>query len=258
MKFEEIYKKAEPSGDIKKFSSMILFMSLISSTLVSGLIAGILLFNRQPVYYSGFVFLFIFLSSFVIFRNIPLLKLNKKKAYVESDLLYSIRHFLLKLESGSALLNSLESVSKLNTKSSFYFKQLLFDVSMGMPLENAIERAVEYSPSKAYTKFLNEIKTSLKTGADLQNTLRNTLDDITKEHLIHIQEYGKKLNPMTMFYMIIGTILPSLGTAILIVGSSMINIEVGFWILGSVLFVLLMLQIFFVISFRSLKPEVMG
>jgi hypothetical protein len=129
---------------------------------------------------------------------------------------------------------------------------------MGMRLENAIDKAIEYSPSKAYVKLLTEIKTSLKTGADLQNTLKNTLEDITKEHLIHIQEYGKKLNPMTMFYMIIGTILPSLGTAMLIVASSMINIEIGFAILGFVLFVLLMLQIFFVISFRSLKPEVMG
>lgn len=258
MKFEEIYKKAEPSGNLKKFISMTFFLSLIASILISGLVFAILLFNNKPIYYAGILFGIMFLLSNMLLRYIPVLKLNSKKAYLESDLLYSVRHFLLKLESGSALLNSLESVSKLNTKSSSYFKQLLFDVEMGLPLEEAIDKAIEYSPSKAYMKLLTEIKTSLKTGADLQNTLKNTLEDITKEHLIHIQEYGKKLNPMSMFYMIIGAILPSLGTAMLIVASSMMNININFALLAFVLFVLLMLQIFFVISFRSLKPEVMG
>ncbi len=258
MKFKEVFKKAEPNGNMNKFISMTIVLSLISSILVAGLIAGILIFNNKPVYYSAIVFAVVFLLSNLMLRSIPLMKLNSKKAYLESDLLYSVRHLLLKLESGSALLNSLESVSQLKTKSSSYFKQLLFDVSMGMPLEDAIEKAIEYSPSKAYSKLLIEIKTSLKTGADLQSTLKNTLEDITKEHLIHIQEYGKKLNPMSMFYMIIGAILPSLGTAMLIVASSMMNIEVNFGLLAFVLFLLLVLQIFFVISFRSLKPEVMG
>jgi Flp pilus assembly protein TadB len=245
MNFQEVYKKAEPNGNIKKFVAMTFVISIIASVLVSGLIAGILLFNNKPVYYAGIIFVIIFLVSNLMLRYLPSMKLNSKKAYLESDLLYSVRHLLLKLESGSALLNSLESVSKLNTKSSSYFKQLLFDVEMGMPLEDAIEKATEYSPSKAYTKLLIEIKTSLKTGADLQTTLKNTLEDITKEHLIHIKEYGKKLNPMSMFYMIIGAILPSLGTAMLIVASSMMSIEISFGLLAFVLFLLMVFKIFF-------------
>ena len=237
---------------------MTIFMSFVSAVLVGGLVAGVLLFNNKSVYPAAGVFVVVLVFSNLLLRYLPVMKLNGKKAVLESDLLYSVRHLLLKLESGSALLNSLESVSELKTKSSSYFRQLLFDVEMGLPLEDAIEKAIEYSPSKAYTKLLIEIKTSLKTGANLQTTLKNTLEDITKEHLIHIQEYGKKLNPMSMFYMIIGAILPSLGTAMLIVASSMMSIEVNFGLLGFVLFVLLMLQIFFVISFRSLKPEVMG
>jgi len=258
MKFEETFKKSEPNGNLKKFVRMTIVLSLIISTLVAGLIAGLLLFNRQPVYHAGVVFVIVLILSNLLLRYIPTMKLNGKKAFLESDLLYSVRHLLLKLESGSSLLNSLESVSKLDTNSSDYFKQLVFDVSMGMNLEDAIVRATEYSPSRAYTKLLSEIKTSIKTGADLQNTLKSTLEDITKQHLIHIQEYGKKLNPMTMFYMILGAILPSLGTAMLIVGSSMMNIEVTFGFLAFILFFLLIGQIFFVMEFRSLKPEVMG
>ncbi len=258
MKFEEAYKRAEPNSDVSRFKNVMIFLSLVVSGLVTALIAAILIFNRMPVYYSAFAFAFVFLFSYMMLRALPFVKLNQKKAVIESDLLYSVRHLLLKLESGSSLLNSLESVSMLDTNSSIYFKQLIFDVSMGLPLEEAIERASQYSPSKAYTKFLTEISTSMKTGADLQNTLKNTLDDITKEHLIHIQEYGKKLNPLTMFYMILGVIVPSLGTAIILVGSSMVNLELSFGFLAFILFFLLIIQVFFVMIFRSLKPEVMS
>jgi pilus assembly protein TadC len=187
------------------------------------------------------------------------MQLNSRKALLESDLLYSIRHLLLSLESGTALINSLESVSKLNTKSSIFFKELVFDISLGIPIEEALTKAIEYSPSKAYTKILLEISTSLETGADLQKTLKNSLEDITKNHLILIKEYGKKLNPMSMFYMMIGTIMPSLGTAGLIVASSLLPgiFVIDLRILLAITFLLLILQLFFVLAFRSLKPAVM-
>jgi pilus assembly protein TadC len=200
-----------------------------------------------------------FVLTFFLAKQIPSVALKNRRAMLESDLLYSARHLLLRLESGSSLLNSLESVSKLNTKSGLFFKELIFDIDMGLSLENSIARAIENSPSKAYTKLLEEIHTSLKTGTDLQRVLRLTLDDITRLHLIQIEEYGKKLNPMTMFYMIIGTILPSLGTAMLVVGASFLGakINIDLTVLLSFSAIVLAIQVFFVLMFRALKPMVM-
>ena len=62
-----------------------------------------------------------------------------------------------------------------------------------------------------------------------------------------------------MFYMMIGTIMPSLGTAGLIVASSLLPgiFVIDLRILLAITFLLLILQLFFVLAFRSLKPAVM-
>jgi hypothetical protein len=84
------------------------------------------------------------------------------------------------------------------------------------------------------------------------------LDDITKQHHIKILEYGKRLNPMSMFYLIIGTILPSIGTAMLVVATSILRVGliIDIRILMFIAFVVLVVQIFFILAFKSLKPAV--
>ena len=205
------------------------------------------------------LFPIIFLVTFVFTSSIPSMILKSKKTELETDLLYSARHFLLKLESGSSLVNALESVSNLNTKSSKYFKMIIFDISLGMTVEDAIEKAIEMSPSKAFTKILEEINSALKTGTDIQKTMKATLDEISKLHLIQIEEYGRKLNPLSLFYMILGTIIPSLGTAMLVVAASLIPgfIIIDSRILLSIAGLVFVIQVFFLLAFRSLKPAVM-
>ena len=257
--YTDLLRRTYGEYDLGKFSRTCALFSTLVASAVSGLAAAILWFNQMPLYYSGIVFAVFFAISFSFIRVLPVISLRSKKARLESDLLYSARHLLMRIESGSSLINSLESVSILRTESASYFRQLMFDISFGMPLEDALSKATEYSPSRAYSKILEEIKTSLSTGADLQRTLRGTLDDITRMHLINIQEYGKKLNPMSMFYMILGTMMPSLGTAMLIVAASLLPgvIVIDLRVLMAISFFVLMLQIFFVLAFRSLKPEVM-
>ncbi len=258
-KFEDILGKSQIGMDSKKFLVMNLSFSITVAFLFCSFGFLLWLTKRFPIYYFGIVFFVSFFIVFQLITLIPIFALKNKTVLLESDLLYSARHLLLKLESGSSLVNSLESVSTLNTKSSRYFKEITYDISLGVPLEDAIEKAIEFSPSKAYSKILEEINSSLKTGSNLQKSIRSTVDDITRLHLIQIQEYGKKLNPMSMFYMIIGTILPSLGTAMIVVASSLLPgaLIIDLWVLMAIAFLVLVVQIFFILAFKSLKPMVM-
>jgi Flp pilus assembly protein TadB len=243
-------------------SGSFLRICIIFSTLVAFVFTGLVFILSLRLSFSAIYFPVVFLATFtlvfLLVKSIPFFNLQNKKAFLEADILYSGRHLLLKLESGSSLVNSIESVSKLKTNSSLYFKELMYDISLGMPVEDALSKSSEISPSAAYSKLLEEIRTSMKTGADINKTLKTTIEDVTKKHLILIQEYGKKLNPMSMFYMIFGTILPSLGTAMLVVISSflpgMIIIDKRI-LLGMAVFVFFA-QIFFVLAFKSLKPMV--
>ncbi len=257
--FEKVLKKSHIGYDVEKFTRLILISSVIGAILLTVFFFFIFTQLNLEYYFLGIIFLFSFLAFFFLVKLIPTFSLQSKKAMLESDLLYSTRHLLLKLESGSSLVNSLESVSELSTSSAVFFKEIVFDITMGVPVEDVVDKAIEYSPSKAYTKILEEIQNSLKTGADIQKSLKSTLEDITKQHLIQIEAYGKKLNPMSMFYMIIGTIVPSLGTAMLVVASSLLPgaIIIDKRILLFLAMVVLVIQIFFILGFKSLKPGVM-
>ncbi|MEM4398165.1 MAG: type II secretion system F family protein, partial [Candidatus Woesearchaeota archaeon] len=195
--------------NIENFIKITYFFSFIISIAVIGFAFFLYLNRNFSLYYFSIIFILTFIIVFNFIKLLPTFSLQNRKAMLESDLLYSARHLLLKLESGSSLVNSIESVSKLKTNSSYYFRELIYDIDLGMPLEDAIKKSIELSPSKAYTKLMEEILSALRTGSEIKQTLKETLKDITKEHLIQIQEYGKKLNPATMFYMIFGTILPS-------------------------------------------------
>ncbi|NTV22897.1 MAG: type II secretion system F family protein [Nanoarchaeota archaeon] len=257
--YEELLKKSMLGYDLKKFSKLCYTGGFLGGALMGGYALMMWFLRKFPIYYVAVIFAAFFIIFFLGIKQMPIFSINGRKALLESDLLYSARHLLIKIESGSSLVNSIESVSLLKTKSSVYFKQIIFDISLGMPVEDALRKSMEYSPSKAYTKILEEIESSLKTGSDLQKSLKATLEDLTRQHFIQIEEYGKKLNPMSMFYMIMGTILPSLGSALMVVGASIFSssFRIESWIFYIMGLFLLIVQIFFVLAFRSLKPAVM-
>lgn len=246
----------EPETYLKKAS----FVGFLFAVLFSALSIGVALKEGFSIYIAIFVFLVIYFLGVFIVILLPGQKVKQRRREAESDILYSGRYLLLKLESGSPLLNALIDVSNLDTKSSKFFKEIVSDVFLGTPIEDAIDTAIKYGVSPAFTKILEEIKTSLRTGSDIEKALRTTLSDITKLHVIEIKAYGKKLSPLSMFYMIMGTILPSIGSAMLVVASGFLPgflNEIDFKILATLAFIVFLIQVFFILFFKAIKPAVM-
>jgi len=181
---------------------------------------------------------------------------KKRKKEIESDLIYSLRHLLLKLQCNDSLLNSLSSTAMLPTLSSKYFAEVINNVNMGMPIDDAVDQALEYSPSDKFKTVMDEIKNSLKAGTNLKESLQITLKELTDDKIIEIKDYGKKLNPIAMFYMIIGTIIPSMGAAAFIVASSFVNVGEQFstFLLIIIGVFLVIVQVFFYMLFSAVKP----
>jgi hypothetical protein len=84
--------------------------------------------------------------------------------------------------------------------------------------------------------------------------LSAALDEISKEQMIEIQRYGKKLNSLTMFYMLLAVIMPSLGIAMLVVIGSLLGIftegMAASFFTGALVF-LLLVQMMFVFVFKA-------
>ena len=251
---EEYIKKYSKYPLIFSFLFSIFFLMVLLKEITTRNLSFLFFFLLLPIILGMYVFF-----TYLMF-SLPKVEIINRKSRLESDILYSTRYLLLKLESGSPLLNALIDVSNLNTNSSALFNEIVTDIYLGTPIEQAVEKGIRYSPSDSFVKILEEIKNSLKTGSDIEKSLKNTLDDLTKEHLIKIKAYGKKLSPLSLLYMIIGTVIPALIPAGLVLVFSVTKLpsETVSTVLIILIIGLVVVQLFFIQAFKALKPQEMS
>ena len=170
--------------------------------------------------------------------------------------MFAGRFLLVKVNAGRPLLNALMEGSQSYGVSSKYFKEIVEDINLGTPLENALENAVKYSPSDKFRRILFQINTALKVGIDVSIPLTNALEEITNEQLTEIQRYGKKLNSLALFYMLLAIVLPSIGMAIFVVVGGLLGLPIDRNIFMVVIGVLVLVQLLFISIFKSTRLSV--
>ena len=183
-------------------------------------------------------------------------KISKRAKEIDKEVLFAGRYLLIKLNSGKPLINSLIDASKSYGLSDRYFRDIVRDIELGTPIENALENGMKFNPSKKFKRILFQILSALKIGIDVSESLQAVLDDIAEEQLIEIQRYGKKLNSYSLFYMLLAIVIPSLGmTLAVIVATITAAIEVNTVLFIAVLLVLIGVQMMFIILFKSIRPN---
>jgi flagellar protein FlaJ len=202
----------------------------------------------------------VFIVMFIGFYNFSFAKLKsriiKRQKEIDKDVLFAGRYLLVKLNSGQPLINALVDASKSYGIASNYFKEIVRDIELGKPIEQALSDAAEYSPSNKFRKVLFQISNALKIGIDVTEFLDATLNEIADQQLIEINRYGKKLNSLTLFYMLFAVVLPSLGLTIFIVVASIsgINVDLSFFLV--LLVFIAILQMIFLIMYKSIRPNI--
>jgi predicted neutral ceramidase superfamily lipid hydrolase len=97
---------------------------------------------------------------------------------------------------------------------------------------------------------------SLKTGTEVGTALNSVIDQIVREQAISVQEYGKKLNPLAMFYMTISIIVPSLGITMLVILATFIGLKVTMPVLLVLAMMIAFVQFMFLSLVRSSRPSI--
>ncbi|MFW5990720.1 MAG: type II secretion system F family protein [Candidatus Nanoarchaeia archaeon] len=200
-----------------------------------------------------------FVSFFVVIKS-PLTTIKKRQRDLDKEVLFAGRFLLVKLYSGKPLLNCLIEASKGYGVAGKYFKEIVDEINMGSSIEQALENAMKYTPSEKFKKILFQINNSLKIGVDVTQSLDRKLDEIAKDQLNEIKRYSKKLNTLSLFYMVVAIVIPSLGAAIITVIGSLVGLLsdqssasalfYGIWIL------LFIIQFIFITVFKSSRKAV--
>ncbi len=93
----------------------------------------------------------------------------------------------------------------------------------------------------------------MQAGSDMTLVVRDSIKSLNEEQIIQIQNYGNKLNPLIVFYMLIAIIIPALSIVFLTIISSIIGLPKNtVTLIFMVMFVFVMLiQIMFLGIIRS-------
>ena len=203
-----------------------------------------------------FLFPIMFFVIFLYFSKLPDVKIMKKRRQIDREVVYAGRFLVVGMDSGILLYNALANVAKTYKEVGVAFNNILHSIDLGTNMEDALNEVIEQTPSFDFRRMLWQILNSMKTGSNVSNSLKSVLDQITKEQIIEIKAYAKKLNPFAMFYMLIAVILPSLGITMLIVLSSFVALELNLTFLLAIAGVLGVLQFIFFIMIKSSRPAV--
>ena len=208
------------------------------------------------IFYLLLLLPFICIGYFFFFMMSPKNIINKRKRELDQEVLFAGRFLLVKVHSGRPLLNALIEGSQSYGIASKYFKEIVEDINLGTPIEKALDNAVKYSPSEKYRRILFQISTALKVGIDVSIPLSNAIDEITAEQLTEIQRYGKKLNSLALFYMLLAIVLPSIGMAIFVVVGGLLGLPIERNLFLVVTGALVIVQLIFVSVFKASRLSV--
>lgn len=202
------------------------------------------------------LFPIVFVVMFVYMLKMPDVIIMRKQREVNREIVFAGRFLLIELESGVPLYNSIVNVSKSYDIIGKHFKEIVDKVDFGTPMEEAITETIDETPSNHFRKLLWQILNSLKTGADISKSLSIVIDQITEEQIIEVREYGRKLNPIAMFYMILAVVMPSIGVIMLIILATFISFKIDLLLLLLIATLIGFVQFMFYSIIKAQRPAV--
>ncbi|MEK6876559.1 MAG: type II secretion system F family protein, partial [Nanoarchaeota archaeon] len=227
--------------------------------MTTGLVVSLALILAKFNVLKGIMIIFIpiiFLLLFSYMLKLPDVTISRKEKSITKEIVFAGRHLIIELESGVPLYNAFINISKNYEAVGRYFKEVIDKVDLGTSMEDALSEAIEYMPSDDFRRLLWQVLNSIRTGSDVSKSLDSVLEQIAREQTIEVNRYGKKLNPLAMFYMIIAVILPSLGVTMLVVLSSFIQFELNLTIFLILAGLLAFVQFMFLSMIKFSRPAI--
>ncbi len=155
--------------------------------------------------------------SFIYTMQLPKVKAITRAKRIEQELVFAGRHMLIELQSGVPLFDAMLGISRDYDEVSLEFNKIVEKVTLGVSMGSAMHEVADANPSKYFNRLLMQMANSLASGSDVAAALESSLQQISREQVIELKAYGQKLNPIVMFFMIFGVIIPSLGVAFAII-----------------------------------------
>ncbi|MFA4982977.1 MAG: type II secretion system F family protein [Candidatus Micrarchaeia archaeon] len=255
-------KRSLSQADMRYTPAGFAKVALITAIYISAalLLVVWLLIRNEPSSFAillGLAPVFYFLA-FLYAMQYPNVKASMRARGMEQELVFAGRHMLIELKSGVPLFDAMLGISRDYGEISLEFNKVVEKVTLGVPLGVALHEVADNNPSQYFRRVVLQMANSLASGSDVSLSLEASLDQISKEQAISLKAYGQKLNPLVMFFMIFGIILPSLGVAFIVILTSFLGgagVSFGSSALFGVLVAIGLVQFVFLSMVENSRPR---
>jgi len=245
-----------PEDFIRKSFLTATYVTIGISLMAYPVVAKMLRKSLAEIFLSGFTvgMLVFYFYLLYFFFNYPTARIIRAQKDINMEVVYAGRFLLIELESGMPVYNAFVNVAKNYKTIGKHFQNIVDKVNLGTDMEAAIDEEANVVPSQNVKKMFWQILNSIRTGANISGALTTVIDQIVREQQVEVQEYGRKLNPMAMFYMIVAVILPSLGMTMFMVLATFVGLKLDLVSLATAACVLGFVQFLFLATIKSSRP----
>lgn len=231
----------------------IILLALASTALYFAGVAQWLFFGPMAaILFSGFI-----ASTQLVY---PKVYSSRREKNIEKNLIPALEDMLVQLNSGVPLFSILVNISSSQYgELSIEFKKAIKKINAGVPQTDVLDELGKRNTSLYFRRTVWQISNGMKAGSDIAVVIKESITSLNEEQLLQIQNYGNKLNPLIMFYMLISVILPALAITFLTVIASLVNLSQTAVIgLFAGLFVLvIIIQVTFLGMMKSMRPSLL-
>ncbi len=192
---------------------------LLTVVLSIAIFLYIALTNGIPLPYSLLLstiisFLFILPLSLALIIAIPRILYSNRGAIIDSKAIILLTAVAFLITSGQSIYNIFEDISKVLGKDYKYFS-LEFDlvksfVKIGIPLDEALRRVAEITPSRSISELLISLASISNIGGDVFSSIKMLLDRYIARYEISIGRAVEILNIYMEIYVALALLIPVL------------------------------------------------
>lgn len=258
-KFPELPLKlsqAKREETAQEFIQKILSSSLLIAGSIWFFITMMLLKFNKPIIIAIPIAAFTGVLGFFYLMKLPDMIILKSNKEVDREIVYAGKFLIVELNAGVTLYDALKTVAANYKAIGDHIKVLTNEVDLGTSIDEALNNAINNTTSQNLRKFLWQILNAHQTGSDIAQSLNSVLDQILREQMIEAEKYGKKLNPVAMFYLMIAVIIPSLGMVMAIIVASFMSIYLSIVALLLIWAFFSFVQFMFLAIIKSMRPAV--
>ncbi|MFA6490232.1 MAG: type II secretion system F family protein [Candidatus Micrarchaeia archaeon] len=139
---------------------------------------------------------------------------------IDRELIFAMRDLLIQLSSGVPLFNAIENVANSNYGYvSREFTIIATHVKGGASLLDEVEAMAVRTQSEYLKKTAWQMATAIRSGSNVTSTIKGVVKMLVDYQFTLTKSFNAELNFIVLIYLMVSSVLPTIGTTVLVIFS---------------------------------------